>query len=185
MFYDTSCFPFTEKLEDKWETVLAEYQNLKSRTIPYPETDLYTGEWDVLPFIFLGEIYTETCKKCPNTWALLEEIPGLRNASFSILRGATEIAPHTGFTKKVLRYHLGLEIPHGCAIIVGDVPARWEEGKCLIFDDTVEHYAYNKSENDRVVLIIDVDKQKYERTYTSSRRADNEVERHPKHPLYD
>jgi aspartyl/asparaginyl beta-hydroxylase (cupin superfamily) len=180
MFYDTSCFPFTEKLEEKWEQVLAEYQNLKSGTIPYPETDLYRGEWDVLPFIFFGEIYTETCKRCPNTWALLEKIPGLRNASFSILRQATEIAPHTGFTTKVLRCHLGLEIPHGCAIIVGDVPSRWEEGKALVFDDTVEHYAYNKSEKDRVVLIIDVDKEKYEGTYRASRRTSNKVDPNPK-----
>jgi len=162
MFYDTSCFPFTEKLEDKWKEVLAEYQLLKSGTIPYPETDLYRGEWDVLPFVFFGEIFIDNCKKCPNTWALLGEIPGLRTASFSILRQETEIAPHTGFTKKVVRCHLALEVPNSCAIIVGDVPKRWEEGKSLVFDDTVEHYAYNKSLKDRVVLIIDVDKEKYE-----------------------
>ena len=56
MFYDTSCFPFTKKLEDKWSLVLAEFNNLKSRTIPYPETDLYMGEWDVLPFVFVHRI---------------------------------------------------------------------------------------------------------------------------------
>ena len=162
MFYDTSCFPFTKKLEDKWPLVLAEFNNLKSRTFPYPETDLYMGEWDVLPFVFFGEIYVDNCKKCPHTWDLLGEIPGLRTASFSILGPSTEIAPHTGFTKKVIRCHLSLEIPHGCAIIVGDVPKRWEEGKCLVFDDTTEHYAYNKSDKDRVVLIIDVDREKYE-----------------------
>jgi aspartyl/asparaginyl beta-hydroxylase (cupin superfamily) len=162
MFYDTSCFPFTKKLEDKWKDVLAEYQLLKSGTIPYPETDLYRGEWDVLPFVFFGEIFIDNCKNCPNTWELLEGISGLRNASFSILRHDTEIAPHTGFTKKVLRCHLALEVPNSCAIIVGDVPQRWEEGKCLVFDDTTEHYAYNKSDKDRVVLIIDVDKEKYE-----------------------
>jgi len=162
MFYDTSCFPFTKKLEDKWSLVLAEFTNLKSRTIPYPETDLYFGEWDVLPFVFFGEIFIDNCKDCPHTWDLLGEIPGLRTASFSILGPSTEIAPHTGFTKKVIRCHLALKVPHGCAIIVGDVPKRWEEGKCLVFDDTMEHYAYNKSEKDRVVLIIDVDREKYE-----------------------
>jgi len=162
MFYDTSCFPFTKKLEDKWSLVLAEFNNLKSRTIPYPETDLYMGEWDVLPFVFFGEIFIDNCKKCPHTWDLLGEIPGLRTASYSILGPSTEITPHTGFTKKVIRCHLALEVPHGCAIIVGDVPKRWEEGKCLVFDDTTEHYAYNKSDKDRVVLIIDVDREKYE-----------------------
>ena len=164
MFYDTSCFSFTKKLEDKWALVLAEFNNLKSRTFPYPETDLYLGEWDVLPFVFFGEIFVDNCKKCPHTWDLLGEIPGLTTASFSILGPSTEIVPHTGFTKKVIRCHLALEVPHGCAIIVGDVPKRWEEGKCLVFDDTTEHYAYNKSEKDRVVLIIDVDREKYEKS---------------------
>ena len=158
MFYDTSCFPFAERLEDKWADVLAEFQKLKTGTFPYPETDLYLGEWDVFPFVFFGEIFIDNCKACPTTWELLRQIPGMKTASFSILRSSTEISPHTGFTKKVIRCHLALEVPDHCAIIVGDEPRLWEKGKCLFFDDTVEHSAYNRSTKDRIVLLLDVDR---------------------------
>ena len=158
MFYDTSCYSFTEKLEDNWKPVLAEYNLLKSGTVPYPETDLYLGEWDVFPFIFFGDIFVDNCKKCPKTWELVKNLPGLTTASFSILRGNTQIAPHTGFTKKVLRCHLSLKIPDACAIIVGGKEWTWQEGKCFVFDDTVWHSAYNNSNQDRVVLLLDFEK---------------------------
>ena len=160
MFYDTSSFPFIEKLEDNWKEVLAEYQNLKSGTIPYPETNLYKGEWDVFPFLFFGERFVDNCNNCPKTWRLLEGIPGLKTASFSILRGNTEISPHTGFTKKVLRFHLSLKIPNACAIIVGGEEWSWKEGRCFVFDDTLWHSAYNNSNEDRIVLLLDVEKTK-------------------------
>ena len=164
MFYNTSRFPFVEKLEGNWASVLTEYTLLKTGTIPYIEHDLYRGEWDVFPFIVFGDKDEDRCKLCPKTWELVKDIPGLTTASFSILRGSTDIHPHTGFTDKVLRCHLGIKIPHGCAIIVGDEPRRWQEGKCLIFDDTVEHSAYNKSDEERVVLLLDFNKDEVERT---------------------
>jgi len=164
MFYNTSRFPFVEKLEGNWASVLTEYTLLKTGTIPYIEHDLYRGEWDVFPFIVFGDKDEDRCKLCPKTWELVKDIPGLTTASFSILRGSTDIHPHTGFTDKVLRCHLALKVPHGCAIIVGDEPRRWQEGKCLIFDDTVEHSAYNKSNEERVVLLLDFNKDEVERT---------------------
>tara|TARA_R110000787_G_scaffold4455_6_gene17043 strand:- start:422 stop:934 length:513 start_codon:yes stop_codon:yes gene_type:complete len=170
MYYNASRFPFVEKLEDNWASVLTEYILLKTGTIPYFEKDLYLGEWDVFPFMFFGDEDKDRCKLCPKTWELIKDIPGLTTASFSILRGATEIHPHTGFTDKVLRCHLGLKVPHGCAIIVGDEPRRWQEGKCLIFDDTVEHSAYNKSTEDRVVLLLDINKDEFEKALRTKDR---------------
>jgi len=158
MFIEASCFPFTEELQETWGVIRSEFDSVQHETIPYLENDLYTGEWDVFPFLFFEKEYKENQTKCPQTWEALQKIPGLVNASFSILRQATEVEPHTGFTDQVLRCHLGLDIPHGCAIIVGNVPKRWQEGKCLIFDDTVEHYAYNKSHEDRGVLLLDFKK---------------------------
>jgi aspartyl/asparaginyl beta-hydroxylase (cupin superfamily) len=167
MFYDTSRFPFVEKLESSWASVLTEYIQLKTGTIPYFEHDLYKGEWDVFPLLAFGEKDEERCKLCPKTWDLVKDIPGLTTAAFSILRAYTEIHPHTGFTNKVLRCHLGLNVPHGCAIIVGDQARRWEEGKCLIFDDTVEHSAYNKNDEDRVVLLLDFKRDEFESILTA------------------
>jgi aspartyl/asparaginyl beta-hydroxylase (cupin superfamily) len=30
----------------------------------------------------------------------------------------------------------------------------WQEGKCLVFDDSFEHEVWNKSDSERVVLLI-------------------------------
>ena len=158
MFFEASCFPSVVALEDNWEVIREEYDSISSGAIPYLEEDLYRGEWDVFPLIAFGKKDERRCELCPKTWELVKDIPGLTTASFSVLGAYTEIHPHTGFTNKVLRCHLGLKIPHGCAIIVGEQARRWQEGKCLIFDDTIEHSAYNKNDEDRVVLLLDFKK---------------------------
>lgn len=158
MFFETSRFPSVVALEDNWESIRKEYSNVSGGSFPYLEEDLYRGEWDVFPFLFFDKEFEENKKLCPKTWEALQQIPNLVNASFSILRHDTDIHPHTGFTKEVLRCHLGLYTPSRCLLVVGNEPRRWEEGKCLIFDDTLEHYAYNHSEEDRVVLLLDFKK---------------------------
>jgi len=148
---------YLNDLEKRWGDILEEYRSV-SNTEKYFEKDLYVGNWDVYPFLFFGEHFVDNQEACPKTWALLKDIPGLTTASFSILRPQTEIHPHTGFTPEVLRYHLGLEIPEDCAITVCGRELQWEQGKILIFDDTQEHSAYNRSDRDRVVLLFDVKK---------------------------
>ena len=157
MFFETSCFPFIRELEERWETIAKEYENVEDGNTAYPETDLYTGEWDVFPLLFFNKDFPKHQKLCPKTWEIVKKIPGVTSASFSILRYNTELKPHTGFTSKVLRCHLPVKIPRlgACALVVDDEPRRWEEGKCLVFDDTFWHYAYNHSETDRVVLLLD------------------------------
>ena len=157
-FQNEDRFPFVKLLESNWEIILEEYRKVKELSSPYPEHDLYGGHWDVIPFMFFEDTFEEICTKCPKTWDILQNIPGLVTASFSIMKPNTEIHPHTGFTNKVFRCHFGLEIPDNCAIIVGGEPKLWEQGKCFIFDDTVEHSAYNRSNHERVVLLIDVER---------------------------
>ena len=176
MFYDTSCFPFVEELESEWETILSEYLNIKNEDLtpadfPYAEITgvlpslsekqvyRYRGEWDMFPFLFFDDIDEDRCKLCPKTWKLLKDLPGLKNAGFSILRRQSDIPPHTGFTNKVLRFHLGLLTPSNCLLVVDNEPRRWTAGKFLIFDDTKEHYAYNHNvTEDRVLLLLDFEK---------------------------
>jgi aspartyl/asparaginyl beta-hydroxylase (cupin superfamily) len=69
----------------------------------------------------------------------------------------THIAPHRGPTNLRLRCHLAISAPAGdCAIRVGDETRRWHEGKCLVFDDFLVHEAWNHTDEDRVVLIVDL-----------------------------
>ena len=160
MFYNTSFFPFAKKLESNWVTILDEFDKLDEGIIPYLERDLYEGNSEVFPFLFFGEQDETRCRLCPKTWDIIKDIPGIKTGAFSILRAGTEILPHTGFTSKVLRSHLGLIIPSDCAMIVGGERYSWREGECVIFDDTVEHSAYNRSNKDRAVLLIDVERPK-------------------------
>ena len=119
------------------------------------------GDWDVAFFYERGRRHEETCLACPVTTRGLEAYPTVRTLAGLIyasrMRGATHIAPHRGPTNLRLRCHLGLQVPDGdCAIRVGGETRRWEEGKCLVFDDFYEHEAWNHTEGDRIVLIVDL-----------------------------
>ncbi len=98
----------------------------------------------------------------PTTAAALDEVEmaeigGLcPNAMFSALAPHTEIPPHHGETNARLVVHLPLVVPNNCLYRVGFEQRRWEVGKVLIFDDTLEHMARNDSDELRVVLIFDV-----------------------------
>ena len=75
---------------------------------------------------------------------------------FSLLRPGARITPHTGVHNARLICHLPLIVPPGCGFRVGNEIREWEEGKLIIFDDTIEHEAWNEGTADRVVLIFDV-----------------------------
>jgi aspartate beta-hydroxylase len=72
------------------------------------------------------------------------------------LRPGARIPPHTGYVNTRLICHLPLIVPDGCAIRVGNETRAWQEGRALVFDDTVEHEAWNRSDRLRVVLLFDI-----------------------------
>jgi ornithine lipid ester-linked acyl 2-hydroxylase len=94
---------------------------------------------------------------CPATTDALGNVPGLLNAFFSILQPGVTIPPHRGPYAGILRYHLGVIVPPGdCGIRVGQQLLRWREGESLVFDDSVEHEAWNRTDRPRVVLFVDL-----------------------------
>ena len=143
-------------LEDHWRDVLQEYQALDpNHLMESPWKDLYNNDWSLYPLFGRGRHYKNHCVKFPKTTALLDKIDSLTNASFSVLAPQTHIKPHEGYTDTVLRCHLGLIVPEGCAISVDNKVQQWQQGKCLVFDDTVIHEAWNKSDKPRVILLLD------------------------------
>lgn len=100
--------------------------------------------------------------RCPETVRVLEAVMDTRmeertpNAFFSILRAHTHIPPHTGVTNTRAIIHLPLIVPADCGFRVGGETREWQEGRPFAFDDTIEHEAWNKSEDLRAVLIFDV-----------------------------
>ncbi len=134
---------------------LQKMQIQQGRFIAWPETFLYETGWEVFGLYTYGHKLEDNCKLCPETTSLIEKIPGIITAGFSSLAPGTHIHPHVGYTNKVLRCHLGLVVPDQCLLRVSDQTRSWQEGKCLIFDDTFEHEAWNKSDKTRIVLLLD------------------------------
>jgi aspartate beta-hydroxylase len=77
-------------------------------------------------------------------------------AMFSLLKPRTRIPPHVGVSNARLVTHLPLIIPPGCGFRVGNQSRQWVPGQAWVFDDTIEHEAWNDSEQLRVVLIFDI-----------------------------
>jgi ornithine lipid ester-linked acyl 2-hydroxylase len=114
--------------------------------------------WKSYFFFLFGNRVEESYKSCPQTGKLLDSIPGLSLAFFSILEPGKHIKRHRGSYKGVLRCHLGLIVPEPRAQVrmsVGDEMVYWEEGKCVIFDDTHKHEVWNDTTGIRVVLLFD------------------------------
>ena len=163
MFYETTGFEITNSLESNWLVIKEELTRLqKKKFIPWSENFLYNHGWNVFGLYAFGKKLEDNCRLCPETTKLVESIPGITTAGFSSLAPDTHIVPHVGYSKAVLRCHLGLIVPNDCGIRVGSQTKKWTEGKCLIFDDTVEHEAWNRSHHPRIVLLIDFKKAKFQ-----------------------
>lgn len=172
-------YPFLLTLEENWKAILDELDNLlyneaannKSYFVPWPETDIYEGDWDAFGLYFQGEKLEKNCEFCPKTTALVESIPGMTTAGFSALAPDTYISPHVGYTEEVLRCHLGLITPspkpkanqvesdcllvQTCGLQVDQYLHHWSPGKAFVFDDTLEHSAWNYGDRTRFILLID------------------------------
>lgn len=119
------------------------------------------GQWQTFFLWGYGVRSDENAARCPRTAALVEQIPGLRSAFFSILSPGTEIPPHTGVTKALITAHLGLDIPkdrQNCQIRIDDDWHSWEEGKTLIFDDVYEHEVRNHTNQERIILLMHIER---------------------------
>ena len=78
------------------------------------------------------------------------------HAYFSVLQPGVHVRAHCGPTNTRIRLHLGIRVPAGAEIRVGTESRTWEEGKCLVFDDSWEHEATNRSDRLRAVLLVDI-----------------------------
>lgn len=97
--------------------------------------------------------------RCPNTAAILDRIPDLVTAFFSVMEPGTHVPRHKGFTKALLNIHLGLRVPAGperCRIQVADQSCGWADGEILMFDESFPHEVWNDSEGPRAILFIQV-----------------------------
>lgn len=175
-FFERDEFDWVAQLEAQTPAIrqeLVELVNADAEFQPYvqPEKDrpprdfhglLNNPSWSAFYLWQDGELVEENAARCPKTVAALEKVPlsriGSRTPSilFSRLLPGAHIPPHNGMLNSRLICHLPLIIPAGCWLRVGNETREWEEGKLLIFDDSIEHEAKNPSDQLRIILLFDI-----------------------------
>lgn len=181
-YFDTRAFPWSASLEAGWRAARDELDRVLASPVAIPGFEEISEEqraitqdrrWRVFVLRVFGTAVSANCDRCPRTAQLLDNIPGLQNAMFSILAPRKRIPPHRGPYAGLLRYHLGLKVPRAsqdCILTVGDEERCWEEGRALIFDDSHVHSVDNGTDEERVVLFAD-----FERPLAPPLRAVNRV----------
>ncbi len=180
-WFERDAFEWVEAFEaaadticDEVNSVVEENADLKPYVsgdrVPPPKSEHFASwnalaeslTWSSYHLLEGGERIDEHCTRCPETLAAVEQLPLVYaqghapEAFFSILKPGAYIPPHFGLANTKLAVHLALMIPEDCAIRVGPETRGWTEGQCLIFDDSFEHEAWNRSDQTRAVLITEV-----------------------------
>jgi ornithine lipid ester-linked acyl 2-hydroxylase len=165
-FFDPASLPWVAGVEAAYPQIRAELLAVLQHRPQIPNfQDLSTDQavltagddWKTFFFHAYGHAIAANCARCPQTARVLQSIPGMKTAMFSILAPHKHIPEHRGPYKGVLRYHLGLLVPQPaqCGIRVGSQTRSWREGGSLVFDDSHPHEAWNGGDQTRVVLFVD------------------------------
>jgi len=164
-----SRYPYVPILENAYHEILSELiqirQEQERKSFDLIESSNYGGQWSAFYFYNQGRKNEENCMKCPFTTRVIENLPDVMADSaigyvyFSVVAPGTHITPHCGPINTKLRCHLSLIVPRDadkCQMRVGDTAFPWKAGQCIVFDDSFEHEVWNKSDQERVVLLVDV-----------------------------
>ena len=173
-FYPREQFPWLDAIEAATESMTAELEGVLRddaaftpylKHIPNVPSQNYglieSMDWST-SFLFRNGEATAVAARCPGTMAALAEAPLCRvkarspEAMFSQLKAGAHIRAHTGVVNTRLICHVPLIVPSDCRFRVGNDTRQWEKGKAWVFDDTIEHEAWNNSDRTRVVLIFDI-----------------------------
>jgi aspartyl/asparaginyl beta-hydroxylase (cupin superfamily) len=176
-FHDRAQFPWLEELEaatpyivDELAALLGDEAQEFGPYIQYP-AGAPVNQWGELNHsrrwtsygLWLNGVKQEAaCRRCPRTAALMERLPLMEQpgfaptVNFSALQPHTHIPPHTGSSNTRLLGHLPLILPGPARFRVGNEMRSWRMGEAWIFDDTIEHEAWNDADEMRVILIFDI-----------------------------
>lgn len=176
-FYDSRVFSWAADIEDATPDIEAELVQMLQRQPdvfqPYLRADgRLAGTdpqkirdnlgWRAYYLMQDGQTLIENAVHFPRTLAALRSAPLTQitgrapSVLFSMLQPGAHIKPHTGFLNTRLICHLPLLVPPNCALRVGNEVRAWEKGRLMIFDDSIEHEAWNRSDQTRIVMIFDI-----------------------------
>lgn len=172
-YFDLKLFPWIPEFEAQTNTIRDELINLlpavsKSERV-FGSVELerqnlrgIEPSWNGYYFYRHGVRREDNCSACPKTAAALDSVPLSRvrehgpEVLFSVFTAGTHLMPHRGVTNTRIVAHLPLIVPKDCALNVAGQVHEWKEGEIVVFDDTYEHEAWNRSPHIRVVLIFDL-----------------------------
>jgi aspartyl/asparaginyl beta-hydroxylase (cupin superfamily) len=167
---DKVFFPWISRLEQHWQVISEEAVAIRAQDIPsLGDISFDHGRiaadrrWRSFFIKGYGYRINSNCARAPRTAALIEQVPGLVTACFSVLEAGGHIPRHWGMTKGMLTYHLALKTPQGrerCRMNL-EGPEQlhvlaWEEGQSFVFDDMYNHEVWNETQEDRYLLLIQV-----------------------------
>lgn len=176
-FHDLENFPALATLEDEVDAIRSEFEALiaaeAAEMVPYVQYSdhvplrqwkelNFSRDWTAIHLLQNGRRVDANARHCPRTLEAISRLPqphvpgASPNAMFSLLAPRTRIPPHTGVANTRLVCHLALIVPPDCGFRVGATTVEWKEGTAFVFDDTIEHEAWNDSDQLRVVLIFDL-----------------------------
>jgi ornithine lipid ester-linked acyl 2-hydroxylase len=162
-FADPAAFRWTEEFEKNADAIRAELAAYLShhQLVSYFISSMVSrpDSWKTISITTWGIEQFKNQHYFPVTNALIKKYPEIVSASFNLLKAKSRINPHCGDTNTIYRCHFGLEIPAGlpyCGLRVKGETREWQKDKWLIFMDAYEHEAFNLSEKDRFVFVVDV-----------------------------
>lgn len=167
---DKSNFPWITVLEHRWRDIREEAVRIRSEDIPsLGDISFDHGRiaadrrWRAFFLKGYGYRMGNNCDRAPITTALIEKVPGLVTANFSVMEAGGHIPRHWGMTKGMLTYHLALKVPaerEKCRMVIEEGDTRhvmlWKEGESFVFDDMYNHEVWNDSDEDRYILLIQI-----------------------------
>lgn len=167
-FFDITSQPWFSKLELEFPSIKLEFQKAnKEIFIPYYNKTFASKaeNWRIIPLVFWRKPKTKNLSHFPTTQAIIRQIPSIVSCAFSKLEPNTSIKPHIGDSNVMYRVHLPLIVPASqpeCGFKVKEEEVSWEEGKPIAFCDAHLHEAWNQTDSERIILILDIIRPEYE-----------------------
>lgn len=164
--FDPTLFPFIRAFEERWEAIRREADAVLGSGKRLPLVDEISPDhariadgdgWRSYFLVGYGYRRERACRRCPQTAALLDTVPDLQSAFFSIMDPGQRLVPHRGPTKAILTWHLPLRVPRDrerCRIRIAGQWHAWQEGRSLVFDDTYRHEVRNDTDEPRILLLM-------------------------------
>ena len=166
VYIDPNNFPALKPLQENWQLIREEALNLNNLAQIKASADLddlgfnsfFRTGWKRFYLKWYGANLKSAEQLCPQTLALINQLPDVKGAMFAMLPPGARLMKHRDPYAGSLRYHLGLLTPNSenCYISVDGQTYAWRDGEAVMFDETYIHYAENKTDQNRIILFLDV-----------------------------